>query len=325
MHGRFHVQARCAMMIHQSAKHGEQPEMSRSAFDIAAGLDLTGRTIVVTGANTGIGEPTARVLAGAGVRVIYACRRRETGAAAVARARREFPSCRAEFAQLDLASLASVRQFAESLEADRIDALVCNAGLSRLDFATTEDGFEQTVGVCHIGHFLLARLLMPKLLAASAPRVVMVSSTSHTMPPKLDFANFPMQRETYKGMTAYGQAKLANVLLAKSLHRRYSERGLVACALHPGTLITTDIGRHSALIGLLMRLVSPFTKSPEQGAASTVWAVVHEPAATLAGQYIKECRVDRSSRESNDPAVAERVWALSNTWVERAGAVPAWP
>lgn len=299
--------------------------MNRSAFDIIAGHDLTGRTIVVTGANTGIGEPTARALASAGARVIYACRRRETGEAAVARARREFPSCQAEFAELDLASLASVRRFAESLDAERIDALVCNAGLSRLDFATTEDGFEQTVGVCHIGHFLLARLLMQRLLAAPAPRVVMVSSTSHTMPPKLDFANFPMQRETYKGMTAYGQAKLANVLMAKSLHRRYGERGLVACALHPGTLITTDIGRHSAVIGLLMRLVSPFTKSPAEGAASTVWAVVHEPAGELAGQYIKECRVDRSSPESNDPAVAERVWALSESWVERAGAVPAWP
>jgi NAD(P)-dependent dehydrogenase (short-subunit alcohol dehydrogenase family) len=314
--------------------------MSRSAFDVVAGHNLQGRTIIVTGANTGIGEPTARVLASAGARVIYACRNREAGEAAVARARREFPSCRAEFAALDLASLASVRRFAEALDAERVDALVCNAGLSRLDFAATEDGFEQTVGVCHIGHFLLTRLLMPRLLAAPAPRVVMVSSASHAMPPKLDFSNFPMQRETYRGLTAYGQAKLANVLMAKSLHRRYgngglnarglndgelNHRGLVACALHPGTLVTTDIGRNSAVIGLLMRLVSPFTKTPVEGAASSVWAVVHEPAAELAGQYLKECRVDRSSPESNDPAVAERVWALSEAWVEQAGEVPAWP
>jgi NAD(P)-dependent dehydrogenase (short-subunit alcohol dehydrogenase family) len=299
--------------------------MSGSAFDVVAGRDLSGRTIIVTGANTGIGEPTARALASTGARVIYACRRRDSGEAAVARARREFPACRAEFAELDLASLASVRRFAETLDAGRIDALVCNAGLSRLDYAETEDGFEQTVGVCHIGHFLLARLLMPRLLAAPAPRVVMVSSTSHTMPPKLDLANFPMTRDTYRGITAYGQAKLANVLMAKSLHRRYGERGLVACALHPGTLVTTEIGRYSAVIGLLMKLVSPFTKTPDQGAATTVWAVVHEPAAELAGQYLKECRVDRSSAESNDPSVAARMWTMSEAWVERAGAVSAWP
>lgn len=299
--------------------------MARSAFDIVAGRDLSGRTIIVTGANTGIGEPTARALASAGARVIYACRQRTTGEAAAARARREFPSCQVAFAELDLASLASVQRFAQNLDADRVDALVCNAGLSRLDYAETEDGFEQTVGVCHIGHFMLARLLMPRLLAAPEPRVVMVSSTSHTMPPKLDLANFPMRRDAYKGMTAYGQAKLANILMARSLHRRYGDRGLVACALHPGTLITTDIGRHAAVIGLLMKLVSPFTKTPAQGAATTVWAVVHEPAAELAGQYLKECRVDHASAEARDPAVADRVWTLSEEWVAQAGAVPAWP
>ena len=135
-----------------------------------------------------------------------------------------------------------------------------------------------------------------------------------------------MRRDTYRGMTAYGQAKLANLLMAKSLHRRYGDQGLVACALHPGTLITTEIGRHASVLGVLMKLVSPFTKTPAQGAATTVWAVVHEPAAELAGQYLRECRVARSSAESNDPAVAERVWALSEGWVEQAaGPLPAWP
>ena len=87
--------------------------------------------------------------------------------------------------------------------------------------------------MCHIGHFLLARLLMPRLLASGAPRVVMVSSTSHKSPPKLDFTQLPMTRDNFKGMGAYGQAKLCNVLMAKSLQRRYGDRGLTACALHP--------------------------------------------------------------------------------------------
>jgi WW domain-containing oxidoreductase len=299
---------------------------SRStADDVVEGLDLSRRTIVVTGANTGIGEPTARALASAGARVVFACRQRAAGEAAVERTRAAHPGCQAEFGELDLASLASVRAFADDLRADRIDALICNAGLALMDYEETADGFERTVGVCHVGHFMLARLLMPRLLASGAPRVVMVSSTSHAMPPKLDFARFPMTRANFKGMGAYGQAKLCNVLMAKSLQRRYGDRGLTACALHPGTLITTDIGRNSKLFGVLMLLVSPFTKNPAQGAATTVYGAVHEPAADIAGRYLQDCRVVDSSPESNDPAVAQRVWDLTEQWLQRAVPLPAWP
>ena len=294
-----------------------------SADEVVAGRNLSGKTIVVTGANTGIGEQTARALASAGARVIFACRNATSGEAAVARARAAHPGCQAQFQELDLASFASIRRFADQLKADRIDALICNAGLVLMSWAETEEGFERTVGVCHIGHFLLARLLSPKLLASGAPRVVMVSSGSHKMPPRLDFAQLPMTRERFKGMTAYGQAKLCNVLMAKSLQRRYGGRGLTACALHPGTLITTDIGRGSTLVGLLMKLVSPFTKTPAQGAATTVYATVHEPASDLAGQYLQDCHIEPCSAEANDPAVAQRLWELSQGWVAGAG-VPDW-
>lgn len=296
-----------------------------SAEEVLAGHDLRGRTVIVTGANTGIGEATAGALAAAGARVIYACRQKHTAEAAMARVRAAHPDCTMSFAELDLASFASIRQFSERLEVDRIDALVCNAGLAGMRYSETEEGFERTVGVCHIGHFLLTRLLMPRLLAATAPRIVMVSSTSHKQPPTLDFSKLPMSKSDFKGMTAYGQAKLCNVLMAKSLQRRYGPRGLTACALHPGTLVTTDIGRDSALLGLLMKLISPFTKNPSQGAATSVWAVVHEPATDIAGQYLKDCHVARSSAESNDSAVADRLWECSEGWVVEAGAVPDWP
>src|SRR5262249_48781718 len=138
------------------------------------------------------------------------------------------------------------------------------------------------------------------------------------------FARFPMQRENYKELTAYGQAKLCNVLMAKSLQRRYGGRGLTACALHPGTLMATDIGRNSPVLGGLIWILKPFTQTRAQGAATSVYGVVHEPAAEIAGQYLIDCRVAKSSAESNDPAVADRVWALSEDWVEKAGA-PAWP
>ena len=296
-----------------------------SAEEVVSGLDLSSQIIIVTGANTGIGEAAAQALAGAGARVIYACRERGTGEAAVRRTRAVYPDARAEFAELDLASFTSIRRFVDTLAIERVDTLVCNAGLSLMSFATTAEGYERTVGVCHIGHFLLTRLLMPKLLAAPAPRVVMISSNSHKLPARLDFTKFPMSKENFNGLTAYGQAKLCNVLMAKSLQRRYASRGLVACALHPGTLIATQIGRHSAVVGALIKLIRPFTKTRSQGAATTVWAAVHEPATELAGQYLLDCHVSPSSKESNDADIAERVWQLTDGWIQSDGSTPDWP
>lgn len=296
-----------------------------SAEEVVSGLDLSSQTIIVTGANTGIGEAAAQALAGAGARVIYACRERKTCEEAVQRTRSVYPDARAEFAELDLASFASIRRFVDTLVTDRVDTLICNAGLSLMNFAGTAEGYERTVGVCHIGHFLLTRLLMPRLLAAPAPRVVMVSSNSHKLPARLDFAKFPMSKENFNGLTAYGQAKLCNVLMAKSLQRRYGSRGLVACALHPGTLIATEIGRHSAVVGALIKLIRPFTKTRSQGASTTVWAAVHEPAKDLAGQYLLDCHVSPSSAESNNSDIAERVWKLTEGWVQSVGPITDWP
>jgi NAD(P)-dependent dehydrogenase (short-subunit alcohol dehydrogenase family) len=308
-----------------AANNSQQEFGSRtSAYDVVAGHDLSGCTIVVTGANSGIGEWTARALASAGARVIFACRQRASGEAAVERARAAHPGCKVEFAQLDLASFASIRNFADQLDAERIDTLICNAGLYTFTWAETEEGFERMVGVCHIGHFLLARWLMPRLLASPAPRVVMVSSESHQSPPKLRFERLPLTRENFRPMVAYGQAKLCNVLMAKALQSRYGRRGLVACALHPGSFVTTGIGRNFTVLDVLIKLISPFTKSPAQGAATSVYATVHEPASALAGQFLEDCRVATCSAEANDATVAERLWLESEKWVARAGA-PAWP
>jgi WW domain-containing oxidoreductase len=308
-----------------SARIGEPEFGSRtSAYEVVAGRDLSCKTIIVTGANTGIGDPTARALASTGARVVYACRQKASGKAAVASALAAHPGCKAEFAELDLASFASIGRFAELLNAERIDALICNAGLFLMKWAETDQGFERTLGVCHIGHFLLTRWLMPRLLASGAPRVVIVSSVAHESPAKLDFDQLPMKKAKFKGMAAYGQAKLCNVLMAKELQSRYGDRNLTACALHPGTLVTTDIGRYSKIAGALIRLVSPFTKTPLQGAATSVYAAVHEPATDLAGQYLKDCRIARCSAEAGDPAVARRLWTASDEWIARGGA-PDWP
>ena len=195
-----------------------------SADEVLAGHDLAGKTMIVTGANTGIGYETARALAAAGARVLLACRNRGAGETAAARIRATHPGAKAEFAALDLASLVSVSAFCASLDAPRIDVLVCNAGLMSPGYASTDDGFEKTVGVCHIGHFALVQRLLPKLLAAGNPRVVMVASESHRSPARLDFAKFPLAPANYSAMRAYGQAKLCNVLMANELQRRYGAR-----------------------------------------------------------------------------------------------------
>jgi len=152
---------------------------------------------------------------------------------------------------------------------------------------------------------------MDKLLAAGKPRVVMVSSESHRMPKQLDFDKFPLQQSQFSALTAYGQAKLANVLFANELQRRFGERGLTACSLHPGTLITTDIGRGSKVMSLLMKLISPLTKTPHQGAATSVYCAAYGSEDNIAGQYFSHCKQARSSREANDLEVADKLWQLS--------------
>lgn len=286
-----------------------------TADEIVAGVDLTGKVAIVTGANTGIGFDTARALAAAGARVFFACRNKTTGQAAVARTQQQHPGCKAEFLKLDLASVESIEAFAEMLAVDHLDILVCNAGLITTSYEETDEGLEKTVGVCHYGHFLLTQRLLPRLLAATAPRVVMVSSESHRSPKTLNFDQFPLSKDTFGTMRAYGQAKLANVLMANELQRRYSAQGLTACSLHPGALVTTDIGRGSLAMRIIMQLISPFTKTPNQGASTSVYCAIEANASLVAGQYYSHCQPARMSAEAADEKVAAKLWQLSEDWV----------
>jgi NAD(P)-dependent dehydrogenase (short-subunit alcohol dehydrogenase family) len=279
--------------------------------EVLAGVDLKGKNIVVTGANTGIGFEAARAMAAAGAEVILACRSIEKADEAVARIRQRHPDADAQGSALDLASVASIRQFCEQIPFETIDVLVCNAGLVPSRYQETEEGIESCVGVCHFGHFVLCKLLLHKLLQSNEARVVMVSSESHRSPARLDFDHFPLTEATFSSLKAYGQAKLCNVLFANELQRRYGAQGLNACSLHPGALITTDIGRYSGVLGMLVRLVSPFTKNPDQGAATTVYCAARATTEEIQGSYFSHCTKVGSSKEANNAEVASRLWALS--------------
>jgi WW domain-containing oxidoreductase len=285
-----------------------------SASEFVVGVDLSHQVVVVTGANTGIGFETARSLAAAGARVILACRSAEKGQVAVAKILQLHPQSQAECMPLDLSSVDSIIAFSTQLNADKIDTLICNAGLVTPTYEQTQEGIEKTVGVCHYGHFLLTRLLLPRLLKAVSCRVVMVSSESHRAPKTLDFERFPLTSDSFSMFKAYGQAKLANVLMANELQRRYGDQGLTACSLHPGNLVTTDIGRGSLLMRGLMVLISPFTKNVDQGAATSVYCATVEDTGLIAGQYYSHCQLAKMSDEASNHEVAEKLWAISDAW-----------
>jgi WW domain-containing oxidoreductase len=286
---------------------------SSTADDVVAGLDLSGRRIVVTGASAGIGFETARALAAAGAEVVLACRSRASSEATAERIRSAHPRVKLRTLEIELGSFASVRKAAAELAAQPVDVAICNAGVYG-PYEETEDGFERTVGVSHLGHFLFVTSLLPALRAAPTARVVMVSSESHRSPRRLDFSRFPVTRASYKPLIAYGQAKLCNVLFANELTRRFGSEGIVANSLHPGTLMKTSIGRSSKLAAGLLWLARPFTKSLAQGAATSVYCATAPALAGIGGRYFVDCHERLASSEARDADVARRLWELSERW-----------
>ena len=197
--------------------------------------DLTGRTAVVTGANSGIGFGAAVELARHGAAVTLAARDPDRGADALARLRSEVPAATAELGRLDLADLASVRAFATGYRPDGLDLLVNNAGVMAVPLRHTPDGFESQFGTNHLGHFALTGLLLPKLLARPGARVVTVTSGYHRIG-RIDFTDLDA-RDRYRKWPAYAQSKLANLLFTFELQRRADTAGveLLALSAHPGT------------------------------------------------------------------------------------------
>jgi WW domain-containing oxidoreductase len=289
-----------------------------TADDVLENKGLTGKTMIVTGANTGIGFEAARSLAAKGANVIMACRNTEKGEIAASEIRQRHKDVQISIGALDLASFDSIKAFVSNLGVDQIDALICNAGVIHNDYRDTTEGFEVTVGVCHIGHFLFTSLLMPQLRAAvnnnGEARVVMVASESHRQPAKLSFDKFPLKKDNYAFMTAYGQAKLCNILFANELNRRYVSEGITACSLHPGTMITTGIARNTMLGTIAMKLLSPFTKNPNQGAATTVYCAAYADPNEIGGVYFSDCAPKKMTREAANPETAKRLWSMSEGW-----------
>jgi len=278
--------------------------------------DQSGRTAVVTGANSGIGFETARALAAQGARVVLACRSEEKGREAEARVRAAVPGAEARFEALDLGSLASVRAFAEKLRAaePKLDLLVNNAGVMMPPYGKTADGFETQLGTNHLGHFALTGLLLEPLRRTPGARVVTVSSLAHFWG-RIDWDDLQSER-SYNPTRAYGQSKLANLLFMRELARRLAlaRSDAVSAAAHPGST-RTELQRHS---GLMHAVVSVFSQAPREGALPTLRAAT--APGVRSGDYfgpsgfagcIGPPGPARSSPRSKDPAAAKRLWEAS--------------
>ncbi|MGB2918876.1 MAG: SDR family NAD(P)-dependent oxidoreductase [Mycobacterium sp.] len=284
--------------------------------------DQSGRVVIVTGANTGIGYEAAAVLAGKGAHVVVAVRNLVKGKEAVDAITRSQPAADLALQELDLSSLASVRTAADALRTayPRIDLLVNNAGVMYPPKQTTSDGFELQFGTNHLGHFALTGLLLDHLLPVDGSRVVTVASIAHNIRAGIHFDDLQWER-SYNRVSAYGQSKLANLMFTYELQRRLTEKGAptIAVAAHPG-ISNTELMRHVPGSGLpgFSQLAGLVTNSPAVGALGTLRAAT-DPGAQ-GGQYygpsgfrelVGHPVVVQSNRMSHDVEVQQRLWTVS--------------
>ncbi len=287
--------------------------------------DMQGKTVVVTGGNSGIGFETAASLAAMGARVVVTARNADKGRAAVAAiTQRLGGDAQVQLVVFDLADLASVRRGASELleQAPRLDVLVNNAGLVLSERSETVDGLEATFATNHLGPFLLTNLLLDRMRASSPARIVNVASTAHNAARKgIPFHDLQSEKK-YASMRVYGQSKLANILFTLELARRLEGTGVTANSLHPGT-VRTGYGADGDARGLLalgLKISSPFFLSPAKGARTSIYLASDPGVAHVSGEYFVKCQPKQPKRWARDAEAAQRLWQVSE---ELVGLAPA--
>jgi len=280
---------------------------------------MDGRVVLITGGNAGIGKETAVALASMGARVVFTARDEARGSDARTEIRTRSGSDEVEVMPLELARFASVRDFAKRWgdEHDQLDVRVNNAGLILNSRRQTDDGYEMTFQVNHLGPFLLTQLLRDQLVAGDDTRVVNVASDAHSSARRgLDFDDLQSTRH-YRGFRVYGKTKLANILFTRELARRWADTGVTANAVHPGFVASSfgrdgDTGRFGAL---LFPLLKPFALSAEQGARTQVYVASAPELAGITGGYWVKSAPATPSAAAQDDAAAARLWQVSEELV----------
>jgi NAD(P)-dependent dehydrogenase (short-subunit alcohol dehydrogenase family) len=276
-------------------------------------MDLNGRTVLVTGATSGIGYHTAQALAAMGAEVIIGARLEARGRNAVERVRREVPNAQVGYLPGDLSSLAEIRRFAdEFLERyPRLNVLVNNAGGYFMRRTYSVDGHEMTFALNHLSYFLLTNLLLERLQQGAPARVVNVSSVAHR-DARIRFEDLSFARGYRFGYGAYAQSKLANVLFTYELHRRLSGSGVTTNALHPGFVRTGLPTKHSwRLLRIFIALGFMSGMPAAEGARTSVRLAADPDLKTVSGKYFSVGRMERSSSRSYAEDAAQRLWEVS--------------
>ncbi len=291
------------------------PQKSRfnrrsTAEQVTEGIDLNGKTVLITGVNSGLGFESMRVLAKRGAHVIGAARTLEKATEACGKIEGKTTPIACELSDLD-----DVARCADEINAMNtpIDILMCNAGIMALSELQTKNGIEMQFLTNHLGHFVLVNKLLERVKQAKAGRVVMLSSMGHQQCPKggIDFDNLSGDKG-YDPWKFYGQSKLANLLMAVELTKRLQGDQATANAVHPG-VIRTNLSRSTGgffatLISVVARL---FERTIAQGAATQCYVAVHENLEGVSGEYFADCNRAKPSNYGRDPKLAERLWRES--------------
>ncbi|KAI5655464.1 hypothetical protein M9H77_32651 [Catharanthus roseus] len=292
-----------------------------TAEEVTQGIDGSGLTAIVTGASSGIGAETARVLALRGVHVIMAVRNVESGRNVKETIMKEIPNAKLDVLELDLSSLASIRKFASNYDSVGLplNILVNNAGVMAPPFTLSQDGIELQFATNHLGHFLLTNLLLDNMKNTARDcnregRIVNVSSDGHRYAPREGIRFDKINDESsYSSLSAYGQSKLANILHANELARRLKEEGvnITANSLHPGAIPTNLIRYHPIVEGVTTWIGKFVMKNIQQGAATQCYVALHPQVQGVSGEYFSDSNIAKPSALAKDAELAKKLWEFS--------------
>ena len=272
--------------------------------------DLTGKTCILTGANSGIGKATALELAKMGARLVMVCRDREKGEAAQREIIAESKSNNVELMIADLSSQESIRRFSSDFQKthEKLELLINNAGVYLTKRLTTPDGLEATLATNLLGPFLLTNLLLRVLKAGAPSRIVNISSDAHEGI-RMNFEDLQSEKK-FSGWQAYGQSKLGMILFTHELSKRLAGTGITVNSVHPGVVRTHFAKNNGGLIALGFRIIGVFFISPSTSANRVLYVATSPDLTNVSGKYFSKMREERSSRESYDDPSAERLWQV---------------
>jgi NAD(P)-dependent dehydrogenase (short-subunit alcohol dehydrogenase family) len=272
---------------------------------------MKGKTIVATGATSGIGEAAVLALARLGARVVFVARDEARAQATMRKLEAKAPGLGHRMRLADLSSIAETRKVgaAIAMSEPRVDVLINNAGALFSSRRVTPEGLELTLALNHMAYFVLTLALRDTLVASAPARIVSTSSTAHERA-SLDFADLQSTRG-YRGFKAYGRSKLANILFTRELGRRLAGTGVTANCLHPGVVATRFGESSGGFAGLLIPVLRPFFISPEKGADTIVYLASSPEVANRTGAYFVKRKIAEPSRAAQDAVAAKRLWEAS--------------